>query len=76
MQTAIESKVNNDGHMASMSILASQAQHNRNQAQRARRLASSILTLDVIETLKQYADELEELARELEERAAKIALHR
>jgi hypothetical protein len=74
VQTASQKEAVNVGSTASTAIFISQAQHNRNQAKRARRLAASILTLDVIETLKKYADELEELAREFDRRAATIAV--
>jgi hypothetical protein len=73
MHTVIKSEVD-EGGRASSAVLTHQAEHSRSQAKRARRLASSILVLDVVENLKRYADELEALANDLDRRAATISL--
>jgi hypothetical protein len=50
-------------------VLLEQARANRRQAERAKRLAGNITTRDAVRSLLDYAQELERLAVEAEERA-------
>jgi hypothetical protein len=53
--------------------LLNHARHKRNQADRARRLATATTADDVAERLLLYAGRLEEQARKLEDRAVQLA---
>ena len=50
-----------------------QARSNRERAERARRLARSLTEQDIIDNFTRYADELEQQALALEERACALA---